>query len=50
MEGVMHTLLVAWNFWAHAIREPLWNPYGAALSLPLAAFALHQMLTAWRKR
>ena len=46
----MHTLLLAWQFWTHLIREPLWNPYGAMLAPPVASYVLQQLVQAWRNR
>ena len=45
---MLHPLVVIWDFWAHALNTPLWNPYGAGivlgLAVPLIGYLVQSML------
>ena len=39
-----HQLFMAWKVWAKLFHAPLWNPYGASITLMLVALFLGYVL------
>jgi hypothetical protein len=47
---MQHHMLVAWKAWKFAFQMPLWNPYGAGITVMLFALLLGYMLTSMLRR
>jgi hypothetical protein len=45
-----HQFFIAWNIWAKLLHVPLWNPYGASITLMLFACLVGYVLKSMRSR
>ena len=41
---MQHNMLIAWKVWSKAFQMPLWNPYGAAITMTVFAMLLAYMV------